>query len=178
MHHTLGLYGRYRHHFLHLYMTLARLTKIPLLGRLVRWAANRYARHGHSGYALTLAEAEQIVAAAGTISLGPCTCRAEYRNCSHPVMSEIVLGDGTENYAHNKKDFRAISGDEAREVLRQAHQRGLTQSIMRCGGHFYALCNCCTCCCVPLRLNKSFGIKGALVRNPNVVADFRRQQLH
>lgn len=177
MHHTLGLYGRHQNHILHLYLALAKLTRIPLIGRLVRWAANYYARHGHSGYYLTLAEAEQIVDIARSISLGPCSCRAEYHNCEHPIMSEIVLGEGSENYASREKEFHTISKDEAKKILRQAHQKGLTQSIMRCRDHFYALCNCCSCCCVPTRLLKSFGIKMALVRNANVVLDFQNQQL-
>ena len=177
MHHTLGLYGKHQNRILHLYLTLAKLTRIPLIGRLIRWAANYYARHGHSGYYLTLSEAEQIVDIARSISLGPCSCRAEYHYCNHPIMSEIVLGERSENYASQKKEFHTISKDEAKNILRQAHLKGLTQSIMRCGDHFYALCNCCSCCCVPTRLLKSFGIKMALVRNANVVLDFQNQQL-
>jgi hypothetical protein len=178
MHHSLGLYGRHQHGLLHLYLKLASLVRIPLLGRWVRWVANTYGRLGHSGYYLTLAEAEQIVDIAGSVALGPCSCRAEYHNCEYPVMSEIVLGQGlSEVYAGREKEFRQISREEAKTILRLAHQKRLTQSIMRCGKHFYAICSCCNCCCVPTRLRQNYGIGMALVRNSNIIADFQGQQL-
>jgi hypothetical protein len=178
MHHTLGLYGKYQHRFLHFYITAARLTIIPFLGGAVRWLANLYGKVGHGGYYLSLQEAEQIVDIAGSVSLGPCSCRAEFHRCDHDVMSEIVLGDGSsEVYASRRKEFREISREEAKVILRQAREERLAQSIMRCGTHFYAICNCCGCCCVPRRLRENFKIGRALVRNPNVVEDFRRQQL-
>ncbi len=178
MHHTLRLYGQYQHRLLHLYINLCKMTKIPVVGRVVRWAANTYAVHGHNGYYLTLSEAEQIVDIAKYVSLGPCSCRTEFHNCDNPILSEIVLGDGSsEIYASRAKELRSISKEEAKEVLRQAHKGRLTQSIMRCGDHFYAICNCCTCCCVPMRLRQQFGIGKALVRNINVVQAFQHQQL-
>jgi hypothetical protein len=178
MHHTLRLYGVHQHRLIHLYISLARLTRIPVIGSVVRWAANIYARLGHSGYYLTLPEAEQIVDAASNVSLGPCSCRQQFHNCQHPIMSEIVLGDGAnEIYASREKSFRGISKEEAKEVLRQSHENHLTQSIMRCGNHFYAICNCCTCCCVPSRLRQQFGIGLALVRNKDVVQEFLNRRL-
>jgi hypothetical protein len=178
MHHTLGIYGKYQHGFLHAYLSLAKLSRYPVIGNVVRWTANLYARLGHSGYSLTLSEAEQIVDSAKSVALGPCSCRAEFHNCDNPVMTEIVLGNGSNAvYSSRRKEFRPISREEAKEVLRQSHQKHLTQSIMRCGDHFYAICSCCTCCCVPLRLRSSYNIKNALVRNPGVVQDFQRLQL-
>jgi hypothetical protein len=178
MHHTLRLYGKHQHRLIHLYISLAGLIRVPLIGKMVRWVANTYAVHGHSGYYLTLAEAEQIVDIANSVSLGPCSCRREFHNCHHPVMSEIVLGNGSsEIYTARSKEFRQVSREEAKEILRQAHKDRLTQSIMRCGDNFYALCNCCNCCCVPSRLRQQYGVGKALVRNVNVVRDFQRQQL-
>jgi hypothetical protein len=179
MHHTLRLYGQNQHRLIHLYISLAKLTGIPVIGSVVRGVANIYARLGHSGYFLTLSEAEQVVDLAENVSLGPCSCRQEFHNCDQPVMSEIVLGNGSrEVYASRVKEFRQVSKEEAKTVLRQAHARNLTQSIMRCGSRFYAICSCCQCCCVPLRLRQKFGVGLAVVRNPNVVRDFQRQKLH
>jgi hypothetical protein len=178
MHHSLRFYGRHQHGSLHLYLNLAKLVRIPVLGGLVRWGANTYARLGHSGYYLTVAEAEKIVDIARTVALGPCSCRSEYHKCDYPIMSEIVLGNGSsEVYIDRQKEFRQISKEEAKGVLRQAYQKRLTQSIMRCGKHFYAICSCCNCCCVPTRLRREYGIGMALVRNTNIVEDFQRQQL-
>jgi hypothetical protein len=178
MHHSLRFYGEHQHRLIHLYISLAGLTKIPLIGRIVRWIANTYAVLGHSGYYLTLSEAEQIVDIARSVSLGPCSCRREFHNCNYPLMSEIVLGDAASDiYSARIKELQEISKLEAKEILRQAHRDRLTHSIMRCGDHFYAICNCCNCCCVPTRLRQEYGIGHALVRNANVVQDFQRQAL-
>ncbi len=178
MHHSLRFYGQNQHRLIHLYMDLAKLAKIPVIGQIYRWGANLYARLGHSGYYLSLAEAEQIVDLADSVSLGPCSCRDEFKNCGHPVMSEIVLGrGGREVYASRVKEFRQVSREDAKNVLREAHAKHLTHSIMRCGGHFYAVCNCCSCCCVPSRLKNQYGVGLALIRNKNVVADFKRNNL-
>jgi hypothetical protein len=177
MHHSLRFYDRHRPRFIRLYMFFAGWTKIPVIGPIVRFIANGYGRHGHGGYILTLPEAEQIVEAAKSIALGPCSCRKVFHNCQNPVMSEIVIGSDPDSYSHEDKDFQSISKDEAKKVLRQAHENHLTHGIMRCGDHYYAICNCCSCCCVPTRLRVNYGIGEALVRNKNVVRDFQRQQL-
>jgi hypothetical protein len=178
MHHTLGLYGRHQHGTIHAYISLSRLTRIPILGSLVRLVANTYGRLGHSGYSLTLEEAERIIDIAKSVALGPCSCREEFHHCSHPIMSEIVLNNNSFSvYADRSHEFKPVSKEEAKEILRKARQNNLIQSIMRCGNNFYAICSCCTCCCVPLRLRTQFGIGLALVRNPHVVEKFQSRQL-
>lgn len=175
MHHTLRFYGKHQHSFLKAYMSLAKLSRIPVLGGLVRAAGNVYARNGHGGYLLTMEQAEQIIDIAVSIALGPCSCRQVFHGCDSPLMSEIVLGTGVEVF--EGQEFRAISREEAKELVHQAHEKRLIHSLMRCGDHFYALCNCCACCCVPLRLRQQYGIGSALTRNDNIVAEFQREQL-
>ncbi len=178
MHHSLHLYGKHQHRLIHLYISLAGWSKIPVIGWFVKAVANTYARLGHSGYYLSLVEAEKIVDLSENVALGPCSCREEFHNCDKAIMSEIVLSQGVRSvYIDRQKEFRTVSKDEAKAVLRQAHAEKLTHSIMRCGKHFYAICNCCNCCCVPTRLRHDYGIGRALVRNPHVVADFERHRL-
>jgi hypothetical protein len=179
MHHTLGLYGKHQHGIIHLYMSLAKLTRVPVIGHVVRWGANIYGKLGHSGYTLTLAEAEKIVDIAKTVAVGPCSCREEFHNCDRSIMSEIVLGNGSPSKVYEKShhEFKSITKDEAKEILRKARKDNLLQSIMRCGDNYYAICSCCTCCCVPLRLRQQHGIGRALVRNPQVVEDFQKQHI-
>ena len=61
MHHSLKLYSRHREGTLKFYMFGARMTRLPLIGLLVRWVANAYGRKLEGGYLLTPAEAEKIV---------------------------------------------------------------------------------------------------------------------
>jgi len=178
MHHSLRFYGEHQHFVLKLYVTLAKLTGVPLVGRLARYIANKYGQRQHRVFSLTHEEALQIVDASVTVALGPCSCRHVFHNCDNPVMSEIVVGAGTEVFSEiRKKELKNITKDEAKEILQQCHNNNLIHTIARCRDDFYAICNCCSCCCVPLKLNKKYSIKNAIVRNNNVVEDFRNQQL-
>lgn len=178
MHHALRFYGQHQHTILRLYMTLAMLTELPLMGRLVRWVANIYGQRQHHNYLLTQEQAQQIIDASRNVALGPCSCRQVFRNCDAPIMAEIVVGVGTKVFPEiSSNGFREISKEEAKEILRQCHQKRLMHTLSRCRGDFYAICNCCTCCCVPTRLRQNYGIDYALIRNKDVVEDFRSQQV-
>lgn len=178
MHHSLRFYSEHRQGILRFYMFWARRTRVPLLGRLVKWLANRYGSHAHGAYLLTPAEAEDMVAVAECVALGPCTCRAVFKNCDNPVDSEILLGATRHLLLEAMpRGAREISKDEAREILRNGHRRGLINTIIRCRDDFYSICNCCACCCVPLRLSKQYGIGNAIVRHRDILQEFKDYQL-
>ena len=154
----------------------ARCTKIPLLGGLVRRLANAYGTSVESAYLLTTAEAEAIVELSPKLAVGPCACRALFRNCDNPIDTEIMLGlEGNVFVEARPGNYREITSAEARDILRQCHERGLIHTLIRCGRGFYAICNCCSCCCVPLRLSRRYGIGSALVRADDILAKFQEQ---
>ena len=177
MHHSLRLYSRYRELVLLFYMFGARWTRIPLIGRLVRWVANTYGRNMEGAYLLTLSEAEEIMDSSPALSVGPCTCRAVFRNCDNPVNTEIMVGLSRNVFVEERPhDYHEITKPEAKDILRECHQRGLIHTIIKCRQDFYAICNCCSCCCVPLRLNKKYGIGNALTRSDNIIREFQEHQ--
>ena len=178
MHHSLRLYSRHRELILRYYVFLSRWTRIPLIGRLVKRIANAYGRNMEGAYLLTTSEAEEVIEIAEGVALGPCTCRTVFRNCDNPIDTEIMLGPTRHIFMEAKPhDFREVTRQEAKDVLRECHQRGLIHTIIKCQQDFYAICNCCSCCCVPLRLSKQYGIGAALTRNGNIVQEFREHQL-
>ncbi len=178
MHHSLRIYSRYRELFLRYYMFQAKWTKLPLVGRLVRKVANLYGSKASGAYLLTLPEAIKIVDSSNGLALGPCSCRKVFKNCQNPTNAEIVLSLGRNIFVEEEPhDYQEITKEQAKEVLRQCHQRGLIHTITKCRQDFYAICNCCPCCCVPLRLNKQYGIGNALVRDSNIVEQFKMRQL-
>ena len=178
MHHSLRLYSRHRNGFLKFYMFGARWTKIPLIGSLVRRVANAYGRNMEAGYLLTPSEAEAIVDSAEGVAVGPCTCRAVFRNCDNPIDTEIMLGPTRHIFMEAMPhDSREITKEEAKDILRQCHQMGLIHTIIKCRQDYYAICNCCACCCAPLRMSKQYGIGNALTRHKNIVQEFREHQL-
>ena len=178
MHHSLRLYSRYRESFLRYYIFQAKWTKIPLIGRLVRWVANIYGKKASGAYLLTLDEAEGIVDSSEMLALGPCTCRTVFRNCDNPINTEIMVGRSQSMFIEERpQDYRRITKQEAVDILRECHQRGLIHTIIKCRRGFYAICNCCSCCCVPLRLSKKYGIGNALTRSDDIVREFKEHQL-
>lgn len=177
MHHSMRLYSRHRELFLRYYIWQAKWTRIPLVGRLVRRVANLYGGRLHGAYVLSTAEAERVVDIAGEVALGPCTCRQVFRHCDNPIDTEIMVCLERNTFvAERPEEYRDITRDEAKAILRECHRRGLIHTIIRCRNDFYAICNCCNCCCVPLRLNKRYGIGKALARSSDIVAEFGARQ--
>ncbi len=174
MHHTLRFYFLNRKGVLRFYMFFGACTRIPLLGRLVRKVANTYGRSQHHAYLLTLTEAENLLALAGGIAVTPCTCRTTYKKCHHPTDNEILLAPSKhiliETMPHEAQE---ITHEKASEILQDSQKRGLILTILKCRGDYYAICSCCSCCCVPLRLSKHYGIGEALVRHKDIVKEFR-----
>ncbi|AKG54020.1 hypothetical protein DGWBC_1379 [Dehalogenimonas sp. WBC-2] len=172
MHHSLPFYGRHQSSFLRIYMMLAPLVRVPLLGNAVRAVANSYARRQHGGFALKSGEAEQIIDAAGWVAIGECACRKVFHNCDSPLEAEIVVGFGKDVYADAEHKFREVGKDEAKTLVKRCKEAGLMSIMMQCKGHYYAICNCCRCCCVPYRLKSRYGINHSIVRDDHIVQNF------
>ena len=177
MHHTLKLYSRHREFALKFYLFWAGWTRIPLIGKLVRKVGNTWGKKLEGAYLLKTSEAEQIVDLAEELALGPCACRQVSHHCDNPVQAEIMLNlHGNVFVTERPEEYRAISKNEAKALLRDFHKRGLIHTIIKCREDYYAICNCCACCCVPMRLAKQYGITSALIRKEDIVAEFRRQK--
>ena len=174
MHHTLKLYARYREHTLRYYMFQASWVRIPLVGRFVRWVGNKYGEGQHAAYVLTQEEARQLVELSPVLALGPCACREVFRNCDGPVSAEIMLAKDHNPFVEGRPDkYRSLTREEARDVLDSCRRSGLVPTVIKCRENFYAICNCCSCCCVPMRLRSKYGIGKALVRNADILGEFR-----
>ncbi|MFC1971757.1 ferredoxin-like protein [Chloroflexota bacterium] len=178
MHHTLKFYGEHRKGILRFYMFWARWTRIPLLGRLIRWLANSYGGNTHGAYLLTPAEAEELVDIAKGMAVSLCDCRKTFGNCDNPADVEILLGPSRHIFLEAMpQDSREITRETAKEILRNCRDRGLIPTIIKCRDSFYAICSCCACCCVPLRLSRQYGIGSALARHKDIVQEFREYQI-
>jgi len=178
MHHTLRTYSRYRELFLRYYIFQAKWTKIPVIGSLVRKVANLYGGKASAAYLLTLQEAQEIVDSSDRLALGPCTCRAVFKNCGNSLDTEIMVGLGENVFTEARPhDYHQLTKEQAKDILQKCHSNGLIHTIIKCRNDFYAICNCCSCCCVPYRLNKEYGIGNALVRKTNIVEEFKAHQL-
>lgn len=178
MHHTLRIYGGHRRATLRLYIFFGAWTKVPLIGRLVRWIANTYGKNMHGAYLLTPQEAEELIDIAEGVATTKCSCRDLFRNCDNPLYNEILLGPSRHILLEAMAgDARETTREKALEIIRDSHHRGLILTIIKCRRDFYAICSCCFCCCVPLRLSRQYGIGKVLTRHKDIVREFKEYQL-
>jgi len=154
-------------------MFFAKWTKLPLIGKLVRRAANIWGGNMTSAFVLTLDEAIAIIDASDDLALAPCTCRETFHKCNNPLNVELMIALNHEFAAEHGKPHHRVSKEEAKAVVIDCNERGLLHTIIKCRKDFYALCNCCRCCCVPLRLSKDYGIGKALTRDKSIVEQFK-----
>lgn len=93
------------------------------------------------------------------IQVVPCNCRMLAQNCDRPTGTCIGFDDSLTDRTGGKP----LTKNEAKELVRLAHKKGLMHQVnsdWRTNGPAW-MCNCCACCCYPLRLSQELGSKGA-----------------
>ena len=97
-----------------------------------------------------------------TFSVSDCSCRAARRHldegCGH-LEHEMCLqmGSGAEYYIKTGRG-RAITREEAEEILHRAEQQGMMHEMPHTEelGEAFAICNCCGCSCFSMRIASLF----------------------
>ncbi len=87
------------------------------------------------------------------VAVYDCACRTAKANHCTPVRVCMIVGQPFVDFilAHHPEESRRIGREEALELLRAEHERGHLHSAWfkdAMGGRFYAICNCCKCCCL------------------------------
>jgi Fe-S-cluster-containing hydrogenase component 2 len=122
--------------------------------------------------------ATRIVASAGTVAVGTCSCRREARllggGCDAPLRTCLTFGADADALARAGL-VETITNDEALGILAQAKAAGLVQIADNVQGGVGYMCNCCGCCCGMLGAVRDAGIVDAVVPSNFVAAtDFDR----
>ena len=102
-----------------------------------------------------------VLEASAPITLARCACRdvADKRgsradSCG-PLESCLYIGDPIASFVAEKQSgARRITADEALDVVEAAADRGSIHSLWfkdAAAGRMYAMCNCCSCCCIGLK---------------------------
>ncbi len=98
-----------------------------------------------------------------SIALGTCVCRMMSENPCLPSPQEacLFIGDPFASFiAEENKLFRKISQDEAVKILEFVHEKGAVHTAYfkkEMGNRFMAICNCCSCCCVGIKMWNMLG---------------------
>jgi len=88
-----------------------------------------------------------------------CPCRLSRENPCLPLDVCLIVGEPFASFvlSHHAEHARAISPEEAEEILRAEAGRGhVHHAFFKEGmlGRFYAICNCCSCCCGAMQAQK------------------------
>ena len=81
-----------------------------------------------------------------------CPCRAGRANPCLPLDVCLIVGEPFASFVaeHHPRRSRWITQEEAVEVLEAEHKRGHVHHAFfkdAMLGRYYAICNCCSCCC-------------------------------
>jgi len=93
------------------------------------------------------------------IAVLQCPCRSARKNPCTPLDVCIVVGEPFASFVleHNPERSRRITSAEAVEILRQEDARGHVHHAFfkdAMLGRFYAICNCCKCCCGAMQAHR------------------------
>jgi ferredoxin len=89
-----------------------------------------------------------------------CPCRAGRADPCLPLDVCLIVGEPFASFVaeHHPARSRWITPEEAAEVLQAEHERGHVHHAFfkdAMLGRFYAICNCCSCCCGAMQAHQS-----------------------
>ena len=119
-------------------------------------------------------DVRQIVEKAKSFLVQDCQCRKERKilghGCDHTIENCLQFSMHENAYDYFRLNGRIISKEETLRILEQVEEEGLVHNVVynTKSGHV-SICNCCPCCCVPLRGVKEFGAAYVVARS-NFVA--------
>lgn len=93
-----------------------------------------------------------------SIAVGRCPCRAAAQSPCLPEPMEVCLfiGDPVASFLHtNNQAFRPCTPEEAVGILEYSRERGLVHTAWfkkELGNTFHMICNCCSCCCMGVKM--------------------------
>lgn len=88
-----------------------------------------------------------------------CPCRSARSNPCRPLDVCLIIGEPFASFVseHHPEHTRWLTPDEAVEILRTEDERGHVHHAFfkdAMLGRFYAICNCCACCCGAMQAHR------------------------
>jgi ferredoxin len=104
-----------------------------------------------------------VLKAPPDIALHECACRHTREDPCQPTQVCLIMGQPFVDFILKQypQDSRRISQQQAVELIEAEHARGHVQTAWfkdAMGGRFYALCNCCKCCCFGMEAMARYGV--------------------
>lgn len=112
---------------------------------------------------LVYEDAYKIIEQAHELAVVDCVCRLSHGNCNKPLNVCIQVNNGA-TYTLERGTGRAITKDEAFEILKMSEEAGLVHMTEN-KGYGNAICNCCSCCCEMLRFASNKATMGVVAKS-------------
>jgi len=89
-----------------------------------------------------------------------CPCRVESENPCLPLDVCLIVGEPFARFVteHHPNRSHPVTQNEAVDILRAEHERGHVHHAFfkdAMLGRFYAICNCCSCCCGAMQAHRN-----------------------
>lgn len=112
--------------------------------------------------------ASTYIEGAGSWGVLPCICRVQKRligqGCAHTEENCLVFSNRSRAFT-GKNGIRAITKEEAIEILSNAAKEGLVHSTRNVQNEVTYICNCCSCSCGILGGLVQYGLLNAVGRS-------------
>lgn len=105
------------------------------------------------------------------IAVGPCMCQKALKKRTGTYIKDMVILYGAEAYKMAYPEYKDLSPNEAKELLRKLQEEGLMPtfySCLRSGGWIYAICNCEGKICFPFRAHQAAG--AVMYPGPDIIS--------
>ncbi len=117
-------------------------------------------------------KASSLIENAKSWGVRDCICRVQKRligdPCDHPIENCLVFAP-IEGAFDNSEVERALSKEEALQILQEAEDAGLVHTTGNYIDHNSYICNCCTCSCGILRSVAEFNNSTAISKSDFLV---------
>jgi NAD-dependent dihydropyrimidine dehydrogenase PreA subunit len=96
------------------------------------------------------------------IAVFECPCRLTQNDPCMPLDVCMAVGEPFVSFLEefDINGIRRITQEEAAKIVREEHERGHVHTAYfkdAAGGRFFAICNCCPCCCIGMKAHRAFG---------------------
>ncbi|MEW6439825.1 MAG: 4Fe-4S binding protein [bacterium] len=102
-----------------------------------------------------------VIRSPDSIVIMDCACRLEKKNPCSPLSTCMIIGEPYATFALEHADSlhpRRVTQQEALRLLEVFHKKGWLHNAFfkdAMGGQFYAICNCCKCCCAGVEIERT-----------------------
>ncbi len=114
-------------------------------------------------------QVDAIIDKSRSIAVTDCMCRAVKKalgqGCDAPIEDMCFYLDDHADFFANTGKGRLVSKEEAKQILRKSEDAGLIHQVCNAQDVDPLICNCCNCCCQPIRTITKLKISHASARS-------------